>query len=229
VRAFERLASVEGRSFRWTDRIPRGRGLGSSAAAIALGLVAGALANGSEPDAERLLAAGVDLEGHADNLAAALAGGVCVTWENRIVRVANAPPAVAIAVVPDGIVSTAASRAALPESVPHADAVFTAGRAALLGAALAGGSRELFAAALADRLHEPYRAADAPVLGAVRGEPPAGALGATLSGSGPTVIVWATEAAAAECRRELVDRFPAAQVLQLGVAARGAVDCATRA
>jgi homoserine kinase len=227
VRAFGRLATVEGRTFRWTDRIPRGSGLGSSAAVIALGLVAGALAEGSVPDAESLLAEGVDLEGHADNLAAALAGGVCLTWENRIARVADAIPAVAIAVVPDAAVSTSASRAALPSSVPHEDAAFTAARAALLGAALAGSSSELFAAALADRLHEPYRAGDAPVLGAVRTDPPTGAIGATLSGSGPTVIVWATEAGAGRCARELGERFPAAQILKLGVAPQGAVDITT--
>jgi homoserine kinase len=226
VRAFGRVTTVDGWSFRWTDRIPRGRGLGSSAAVIALGLVAGALAQGHEPDAERLLAAGVDLEGHADNLAAALGGGVCVTWEQRIARVADSLPAVAIAIVPDTTVSTPKSRAALPASVPHGDAAFTAARAMLLGAALAGGSRELFAAALADRLHEPYRSADAPMLGAVRAEPPTGAIGATLSGSGPTVIVWTTEAGAADCARELADRFPAAQVLQLGVAGEGAVTSA---
>jgi homoserine kinase len=229
VRAFGRLAEVEGRSFRWTDRIPRASGLGSSAAVIALGLVAGALAEGQAPDAESLLAEGVELEGHPDNLAAALAGGVCVTWENRIARIADAIPAVAIAVVPDATVSTSASRAALPASVPHEDAAFTAARAALLGAALAGGSRELFAAALADRLHEPYRAVDAPVLGAVRADPPKGAIGATLSGSGPTVIVWTTAAGAGHCARELGDRFPAAQILELGVAPQGAVHCATNA
>jgi homoserine kinase len=224
VQAFQHFASVEGKSFRWTDRIPRSSGLGSSAAVIALGLVAGALARGDEPDAERLLAEGFELEGHADNLAAALAGGVCVTWEGRIARVAEAIPAVPIAVVPDAAVSTAASRAALPASVPHADAAFTAARAALLGAGLAGGSRELFGAALADRLHEPYRARDAPVLGAVRADLPAGAIGATLSGSGPTVIVWATEAGAAACARELAVQFPGEQILQLSVARQGAVD-----
>jgi homoserine kinase len=223
VRAFAQVADVDGRSFRWTDRIPRRSGLGSSAAVIALGLVAGALAQGRDPDAESLLAEGVELEGHPDNLAAALAGGVCVTWENRIARVADALPAVALAVVPEATVSTAASRAALPASVSHADAAFTAARAMLLGAALAGGSRELFAAALTDRLHEPYRAGDAPVLTAVRADPPPGAIGATLSGSGPTVIVWATEEAAAGCEGDLAERFPAARVLRLGIAPRGAV------
>jgi homoserine kinase len=224
VRAFARLAPVAGRTFRWTDRIPRGRGLGSSAAVIALGLVAGALASGRDPNAEALLAQGVDLEGHPDNLAAALAGGVCLNWDKRIARVADAIPALAIAVVPEAVVSTAASRATLPASVPHGDAAFTAARATLLGAALAGGSPELFAAALEDRLHEPYRAADAPLLAAVRDDPPTGAVGATLSGSGPTVIVWATETGGADCEHELAERFPAARVLPLDIAARGAVD-----
>jgi homoserine kinase len=227
VRAFARLASPEGRTFRWTDRIPRESGLGSSAAVIALGLVAGALAAGQDPDAERLLAEGVPLEGHPDNLAAALAGGVCLTWDGRIARIADSLPAVALAVVPEGTVATDASRAALPRTVPHADAAFTAARAALLGAALAGGRQELFAAALADRLHEPYRAADAPVLAAVRTDPPPGALGATLSGSGPTVIVWATEAGAADCEHELHARFRDAQIRRLAGAAEGAVSSYT--
>jgi homoserine kinase len=220
VRAFARLAPVEGRTFRWTDRIPRARGLGSSAAVVALGLVAGAIAAGREPNAEELLGEGVDLEGHADNLAPALAGGVCLTWDNRIARIADAAPATAVAVIPDTTISTAASRASLPESVPHEDAAVTAGRAALLGAALAAGSLELFRAALYDRLHEPYREPSVPLLAAVRDELPSGAVGATLSGSGPTVIVWAEDAAA--CAADLATRFPEARVLPLGVAVRGA-------
>ena len=83
-----------------TDRIPRERGLGSSAAVVALGLVAGAAAAGATPTTDELLAAGLELEGHADNLAAALAGGVCLTWEGRIARIADDVPAAAIAVVP---------------------------------------------------------------------------------------------------------------------------------
>src|SRR5919201_4135875 len=76
VRAFARLAPLDGHSFSFIDRIPRERGLGSSAATIALGLVAGALAAGREAAPDELLALGLDLEGHQDNLAAALAGGV---------------------------------------------------------------------------------------------------------------------------------------------------------
>ena len=118
VRAFAKLAPVEGRRFEFVSRIPRERGLGSSASVIALGLVAGALATGKEPDPEELLALGVELEGHADNLAAALTGGVCLTWENRIVRVADSLPAVPFALVPETTVSTAEARNSLPELGP---------------------------------------------------------------------------------------------------------------
>jgi homoserine kinase len=222
VQAFARLAPTAGKRFCFTDRIPLERGLGSSAAVIALGLVAGALAAGKHPDPEELLAEGVELEGHADNLAAALAGGVCLTWENRIVRVADRPPAVPIAIVPETTVSTAAARNSLPDSVPHADAAFTAGRAALLGVAVAQRSPELFAAAIHDRLHEPYRSAKAPLLEDVRAELPEGALGATLSGSGPTVIVWVREESAAASEAELASKFTEASVVRFAVSPEGA-------
>jgi homoserine kinase len=226
VRAFARFADPGDWTFRFTDRIPRERGLGSSAAVVALGLVAGARAAGANASAEELLAAGVELEGHADNLAAALAGGVCLTWEGRIARVADDVPAAAIAVVPDAHVSTAAARAALPQSIAHADAAFSAARAALLGAALATGDASLFAASLDDRLHEPYRAEHAPHLAAVRAELPRGALGATLSGSGPTVVVWAERTGADAVADELAQRFAADEILRLEVARDGAATVA---
>jgi homoserine kinase len=215
VRAFALLAPAEGWRFCWTDRIPQERGLGSSAAVIALGLLAAATVKGHEPAPQELLAAGLELEDHADNLAAALAGGVCLTWENRIARIADKPPALPIVLVPSETVSTVSARASLPANVLHADAAFTAARAALLGAALASGSSELFAAALADRLHEPHRAATARLLTAVRERLPKGALGASLSGSGPAVVVWTSEQAATACTRELERTFPEAQVLPL--------------
>ena len=222
VRAFSRYASPGGRTFAFTDRIPRERGLGSSAAVVALGLVAGAIVAGEEPSADELLAEGLDLEGHADNLAAALVGGVCLTWEGRIVRVADDMPAAAIAVVPQTHVNTAEARAALPQTVSHADAAFTAGRAALLGAAIARGDAALFAESADDRLHEPYRGAHAPHLAAIRNDLPAGALGATLSGSGPTVIVWADPRRADGVAAELTGRFPEHDVMRLPIATSGA-------
>jgi homoserine kinase len=223
VRAFARLASPDGLGFTFTERIPRTRGLGSSAATIALGLVAGAAAAGRTAAAEELLALGLDLEGHPDNLAAALAGGVCLTWNGRVARIADDAPGVPIAIVPrDATVETRAARAALPETISHEDAAFSVARAALLGAAVASGSEELFAAAADDRLHEPYRAEQAPLLAAVRERFPDGALGATLSGSGPTVIVWARPQAAADCSAELTERFPDTEVLQLSISPTGA-------
>ncbi len=219
VRAFARLADPSRLRFRFTDRIPRARGLGSSAAVTALGLVAAALVSGRDPDPEELLAEGIELEGHGDNLAPALAGGACLTWGNRIARIADGVPAAPIALIPEVEVETHASRAALPTSIPHADAAFSAGRSALLGAGLASGSEELFAAALDDRLHEPYRS---PFLAEVREALPDGALGATLSGSGPTVIVWAREQSADAARAALADAFPDVEVVRLAPSPVGA-------
>jgi homoserine kinase len=222
VRAFERLVPAEGWSFHFTDNIPQARGLGSSASIVALGLVAGAIVGNQELTADELLGLGIDLEGHGDNLAAALAGGVCLTWGTRIVRIADTTPATPVAVVPAARGLTAESRAALPQTVPHADAAFSAGRAALLGAALASRSADLFEAALDDRLHEPYRAESAPLLGQIREQLPAAAVGVTLSGAGPTVIVWARLGEEAACADELRSRFPNEQVLPLTISQTGA-------
>jgi homoserine kinase len=218
VRAFSAYASPADWTFEWTSRIPRDRGLGSSAAIVALGLVAGAWAAGVSPSVEELLAAGLPLEGHADNLAPALAGGVCLTWDGHVARVADDVPALPIAVIPETRLSTAESRQALPDTVPREDAVFTVARAALLGAALASGDAPLFSASHDDRLHEPYRAATAPLLAELRAELPHGALGATLSGSGPTVMVWAERDISAELR----ERYPEHEVVALRVAQDGA-------
>jgi homoserine kinase len=221
IAAFARVAPVDGWRFEFTYGIPRSSGLGSSASLIALGLVAGALATATEPEAEALLAEGLPLEGHPDNLAPALVGGACLTWGGRIERLADSPPAEPVALRPrEEQVSTDHSRSLLPISVPHEDAAFSAGRAALLGAALASGSEELFAAALDDRLHEPYRSA---FLADVRADLPRSALGATLSGSGPTVIVWARRSAGDECAAALRRRWPEVEVSPLGVSSRGAI------
>jgi homoserine kinase len=218
IRAFGLVASPEGLSFEWTDRIPRARGLGSSAATIALGLVAAMKWSGQELALEDLLARGGPLEGHSDNLAACLAGGACLTWDGRIERLADTLPLTPVAVVPKTRVRTAEARDALPVEVSHADASFNVARAALLGAGTARGDAGLLAAAFEDRLHEPFR--PSPLLDAIRAELPVGAVGATLSGSGPTVIAWADDAEA--CAAELVTRFPEETVLILPVSAEGA-------
>ena len=218
IRAFGLVASPEGLSFEWTDRIPRARGLGSSAATITLGLVAAARWTGQDLAHEDLLARGGPLEGHSDNLAACLAGGVCLTWEGRIARIADSLPLTPVAVIPGEKVKTAEARLALPAEVPHEDASFNVARAALLGAGIAAGDAALLAAAFDDRLHQPYRPSS--ILDALRAELPAGAAGATLSGSGPTVIVWADDADA--CAAALEQRFPEHEVLPLGVSPEGA-------
>ena len=215
VRAYRLLADPAGKRFRFVNRIPLERGLGSSAAAIALGLAA------ARPDlpAEELLTVGLRLESHADNLAAALVGGVTLAWEGRIARIADTLPLTPVALVPRERTATEASRRTLPATVAHADAAANAARAALLAAGAAVGDVDLFAAGLDDRLHEPYRPSAA--LDELRAELPEGARGATLSGSGPTVIVWADDAAA--CARDLERRFPEHEVLVLGVSAKGAL------
>ncbi len=222
VRAYALFADPAGKSFACTDHIPRERGLGSSAAVIALGLVAGAAAAGIEPSLDELLATGLPLEGHSDNLAAALAGGVCATADGRVIRLADSAPAEPIAVVPDARVRTDAARASLPDQISHDDAAYTAGHALLLGAALATGSAELFAASAWDRLHEPFRSATAPHFDELRDDPPRGTVAVTLSGSGPSVIVWTWPQEASACAAELTERFPDDTVLQLTTTPRGA-------
>jgi homoserine kinase len=152
---------------------------------------------------------------------------VCAAWREddgpRVRRLADDMPAAPVVVVPGARTSTVASRSALPEVVSHADAAATAGAALLLGAAVASGDAALLVPALRDRLHEPYRAAGAPLLDRVRALAPAGVLGVTLSGSGPSVIAWADPAAAAEVaaavRASLGDE---AEVLPLRVSHTGA-------
>jgi homoserine kinase len=225
LRAFALFASPRGHRFRFTNAIPLERGLGSSAAAIALGLVAGARTAGVAHMPDELLARGAQLEGHIDNLGAAINGGVCVAWHSerpRARRIADDVPAAAIAVVPVERTSTVASRSALPETVSHADAAVTAGAAMLLGAAVAGGDPGLLRHAFRDRLHEPFRAAGAPLLLGVRDAVPE-AIGVTLSGSGPTVIAWVPR----DDQDEIVLRLASelsdvAAVIPVDVAQRGA-------
>ena len=226
LRAFALIAPLEQWSFRFLNRIPLERGLGSSAASVAVGLLAACAVSGLELPPDRLLELGEPLEGHADNLAAALRGGVCLSWKvgARISssRIASELPLHAIVVVPAGRLNTSQSRARLPEFLRHDEAAAAAAAAALLGAAIASGDAELFAAALRDRLHEPFRIADVPVLRELRGRPVRGSAGATLSGSGPSVVVWAPAQAAAAVAAELERRFPDARILPLAVAPHGA-------
>lgn len=226
LRAFALAAPLEGHRFRFRNRIPLARGLGSSAATVAAGLVAGQLVAGRELPADELLELGLPLEGHADNLAPALRGGACLIWREgeryRSRRLASDLPLAAILVVPETRVSTEASRSRLPETLPHGEAAAAAAQAALLGAAIASADAELLGAAFHDRLHEPYRALDAPLLDELRERPVAGQRGITLSGSGPAVVVWAEKEKLELAVSALRQRALGARVLPLAIASRGA-------
>jgi homoserine kinase len=186
VRAFERLHAADDFTFRITTGIPMSGGLGSSAAAIVAGLVAADSL--FELDAD-LLALATELEGHPDNVAAALHGGVAVVADGIATRLEPPQRLEAVLVVPHDPVRTAAARAALPDAVPMADAVFNTAHGALLAVGLATGDLDLLARGLADRLHQPHRAHLYPRSAALVEEAPRlGALGATISGAGPTVL-----------------------------------------
>jgi homoserine kinase len=188
VRAFESLHSAERFSFKITSAIPPGAGLGSSAAAIVAGLLAAARLSGSDAD---LLPLASELEGHPDNVAAALYGGVVVCADGVAHRF-EAPPGLSLLlVIPENAIKTADARAVLPAEVPLADAVYNTAHGALLMLGLASGDLELVARGLKDRLHQPYREHLCPQSAAlVRDARDLGALGATISGAGPTVLVW---------------------------------------
>jgi homoserine kinase len=227
LRAFALFAPVDRYRFSFVNRIPLERGLGSSAAAIALGLVAGSAVAGKEVSAEELLTLGLTLEEHADNLAAALFGGVCVVWRSnghvRAARIATDLPLASILAVPVDRTNTTASRNGLPLTITHEDAAANAGFAAMLGAAIAAGDAGLLGDAFHDRLHEQYRVDGTPLLKLLRTNAPDGTAGVTLSGSGPSVVVWATQERAADVATELERSLPPdTRVLPLRVAHEGA-------
>jgi homoserine kinase len=188
VRAFERLASADGFEFRVSSDIPLVGGLGSSAAAIVAGLAAAD--HLFELDAD-LFALAAELEGHPDNVAAALSGGAVICADGQVTRIEPPVALEAVLVVPADAVATSAARAALPTQVPLADATFNVAHGALLALGLATGDLDLLARGLADRLHQPHRAHLFPRSAEVIARAQEyGALGATLSGAGPTVLVW---------------------------------------
>ncbi len=200
VRAAQRLFNAAGYRLRGLrvalhNAIPLGRGLGSSAAAIVGGLVAAnELAHRplTRPDLLKLAA---QIEGHPDNVAPALLGGLVVVSASEsdllYTQVSLSPLRVVVA-VPDFALLTQEARAILPASVPRHDAVFNLARAALVLLALQRGDYDLLGRALDDRLHQPYRARLIPGLEAVaEAARAAGAAGVALSGAGPSLIAFA--------------------------------------
>ena len=204
VRAFASLAPADAFTFRVRSTIPMSGGLGSSAAAVVAGLAAAD--HLFELDAD-LLGRASEMEGHPDNVAAALHGGFVVVADGEAIRFD--PPAAleALVVVPGEPVQTSAARAALPDAVPMADAVYNTAHGALLMLGLARGELDLVARGLGDRLHQPYRASLYPRSAALVAEAQAvGALGATISGAGPTVLVWTHVEATSAVYAALRDR-----------------------
>jgi homoserine kinase len=193
VRAFECLHSADGFEFRIGSEIPLSAGLGSSAAAIIAGLLAADHIFELDADVMSLAA---ELEGHPDNAAAALHGGFVVCDGSRVHRFEPPMGLEAVLVIPEEALDTDAARGALPAEVPMSDAVFNVAHASLLMLGLARSDWELITAGLADRLHQPYRADLYPRSAALLKRASSwGALGATISGAGPSVLVW--------CRYEL--------------------------
>jgi len=208
------------------NRIPHSRGLGSSAAAIVAGITAArSLVLGGEEtlDVEHALGLAADLEGHPDNVAACLFGGLTLAWTEpgtgvRAARFTPSPAVVPVAFVPPTRSSTAKVRRLLPEVVPFADAAANAASAALLVSALTQ-RPQLLLAATSDRLHQPYRAPAMPRTATLVQRLRAGGIAAVVSGAGPTVLAL-TDAGMAQDLASFAPRGWA--VLPLGVDGAGA-------
>lgn len=194
ARAFEALGRPELRAaIGCVNRIALGNGLGSSSSAIVGGILLAEQLVGESLGDDGVLQLAAEIEGHPDNVAAALRGGFTVCWNDagqfRTARFQPARGLAAVVVVATGELSTTTARRMLPEAVPHADAAFNVAHAGLLAASIATGRPELLGAALEDRLHEPYRASAVADLKQVHDIlRDAGAAGVALSGAGPTVI-----------------------------------------
>ena len=208
--------------------IPHGRGMGSSGAAVVSGIVAakGLLDGIVEISDQDLLTIATELEGHPDNVAPALFGGLTIAWEDEtgphhkklFVHRGVSP----LELVPNHKMSTALARSLQPESVPHDDAVFNVSRSALLIAALTQ-SPELLMAATEDRLHQDYRAAAMPETDSIVKLMREHGHAAVVSGAGPSVLVLSSDPAQRlEAAKLAAKHFPDWQALLLAVDFKGA-------
>jgi homoserine kinase len=191
VRAFADLHAVDGLAFRVRSDIPLEAGLCSSGAAIVAALVAADHMYELALPREEIMRRAAAIEGHPDNVAASLYGSFVVCADGAVTVVEPPAGLEAVAVVPAGAVPTAEARAALPAEVPLADATFNAAHAATLALGLARGDLALIARGLEDRLHQPRRRHLYPrSMELAERARDLGALGATISGAGPTVLFW---------------------------------------
>lgn len=175
--------------------IPLGKGLGSSAAALTAGVIIADHLLDLHWKPARILDEAARIEGHPDNVAACVLGSIVASAIDgggvaHAVRI-DLPPSFEVGVVvPDFVLPTSKARAVLPERYERADAVFNVQRAALLMAALTSGDRHAFPTALEDRMHQPYRCSLVPGLAEILKLRAPGLLGCTLSGAGPSVLVF---------------------------------------
>lgn len=203
VRGARALFELTGRPFRGiratlVNRIPPSRGLGSSAAAWLGGIVGANALLGAPLSRTELLQLAARQEGHPDNVAAALLGGLTVAcWAGDEVVAASLPVPLDlewVVLIPEVEGSTSDARAVLPRTVSREDAVFNVGRACLFIGGLLGGRADLLAVAMEDRLHQPYRRSLFPWMDAVtRAALSAGAVGCVLSGAGPSLLAVARD------------------------------------
>jgi homoserine kinase len=188
VRAFEALHSADGIAFKIRSEIPVSAGLGSSAAAIVAGLVAADHMYELDAPVFELAA---ELEGHPDNVAAALLGGFVICAGDTPERFDPAPGIEGVLAIPPERVATDDARAALPAEIPIGDAIHNASRAALLVLGLERGDLDLVARGLEDRIHQPRRRALYPrSMELLEQARELGAVGASISGAGPAVLFW---------------------------------------
>jgi homoserine kinase len=198
VRAFESLHPADGIAFRLRSEIPLARGLGSSAAAIVAGLFAADHLFELALSKEEMLVRATEIEGHPDNVAAAIFGGFVICGEGETGAPSAArfdPPSglESIAVIPAEEVSTERAREAIPAELPLADAVANVSAASRLVLGLQRADLDLVAAGLSDRIHQERRRELYPrSMDLVDSAKALGALAATISGAGPTVLVWTT-------------------------------------
>ena len=176
------------------NAIPIGKGLGSSAAALTAGVVIADQLLGLHWKAHRILDEAARIEGHPDNVAASVLGSIVASAETggavRAVKLPMPERYNIAVVVPDFELPTSTARSVLPPSYSRQDVIFNIQRAALLMAALATGSTSAFPTALEDRMHQPYRASLVPGLEEILKLRAPGLLGCTLSGAGPSVLVF---------------------------------------
>jgi homoserine kinase len=211
VRAFESLRSADGIAFRIKSEIPLAAGLGSSAAAIVAGLLAADHLYELAQEPEDVLAKAAEIEGHPDNVAAALYGGfvVCAENDGALVTTRLDPPqgVEGVVVIPDEQVPTEEARTAVPEQIPVADAVANISAAAELVLGIQRSDLTLIGRGLSDRIHQPHRAHLYPrSMEIVEEAPRMGAIGATISGAGPTVLVWTFWQSTGEVMKALNER-----------------------